>query len=56
MKDAFYELADELGVLIWQEFMFSDADYALAVEERPNSFLENVVAETQHQARRLSSH
>jgi hypothetical protein len=63
-KDEFYDLCSEMGILVWQEFMFSDCNYGAAVNaslETPNnssspvsSFLPNVRAEVQHQVRRLS--
>ena len=59
-KDEFYDLCSEMGILIWQEFMFSDCNYAAAVNaslktpDDPCSFLNNVRAEVQHQVRRLS--
>ena len=31
-KDAFYDIADELGVLLHHEFMLSDTDYTEAVQ------------------------
>lgn len=50
-SDRFYELCDELGILVWQEFMFACALYP-ADEE----FLANVEAEARHQVRRLAHH
>lgn len=50
-QDDFYDLADENGILIWQEFMFACALY-------PNNtdFLSNVAAEVQDQVHRLQHH
>ena len=50
-KDAFYEICDSLGLLIWHDFMFSCAMYP-ATEE----FLGEVSAEITHQIKRLQSH
>ena len=36
-KDAFYDLADKLGIMVWQEFMFACAMYPSNKE-----FLDNV--------------
>ncbi len=47
-KDAFYRLADRLGILIWQDFMFACARYP----EDPE-FLAEVEAEAEYQVRRL---
>ncbi|RZC41640.1 beta-mannosidase-like [Asbolus verrucosus] len=50
-SDYFYELADEFGILIWQDLMFASATYPANAE-----FLENVVQEIRHQVKRLASH
>ena len=49
--DYFYELCDELGILIWHDFMFACMSYP---SDRP--FLENVRTEITQQVRRLSHH
>lgn len=49
--DYFYELCDELGILIWHDFMFACMSYP---SDRP--FLENVRQEITQQVRRLSHH
>ncbi len=50
-SDAFYELCDELGIMVWQDFMFACAMYP---EEEPYPTL--IEAEARHQVSRLSSH
>jgi beta-mannosidase len=49
--DAFYDLCDELGLLVWQDFLFACAAYP---EEAP--FWDEVEAEARYQVTRLSSH
>jgi beta-mannosidase len=49
--DRFYELADERGLMLWQEFMFSDAMYP-----HDKAFLDNVQEEAVDQVRRLRNH
>ncbi len=51
LGDAFYDEADELGLLVWQEIMFACAIYPTWPE-----FKDSVRAEIIHQTRRLSSH
>ncbi len=50
-SDRFYELCDELGILVWQDCMFSCALYP----SEPD-FLANVEAEIRHQVLRLKDH
>ncbi|MGW8266839.1 MAG: glycoside hydrolase family 2 protein, partial [Longimicrobiales bacterium] len=50
-EDLFYDLADENGVLIWQDFMFANGMYP-----GDSAFLENVRAEATGQVRRLRGH
>ncbi len=50
-SDDFYDLCDEKGIIIWQDFMFSCALYPSSRE-----FLSQVEAEVRHQINRLSSH
>ncbi|WP_317175752.1 beta-mannosidase [Halomontanus rarus] len=49
--DAFYERCDELGLLVWQDFMFSCALYPA-----DDAFVDRVEREARYQTRRLSTH
>ncbi|KAL7751733.1 hypothetical protein RI367_002732 [Sorochytrium milnesiophthora] len=51
MEEDFYRLADEQGIMIWQEFMFACAMYP-----GTKVFLDNVKEEVAYQAARLSYH
>ncbi|NXB56637.1 MANBA mannosidase, partial [Struthidea cinerea] len=50
-QDEFYDICDEIGIMIWQDFMF-----ACALYPTDQSYLESVRAEVSHQVRRLKSH
>jgi len=50
--DAFYDLCDRLGLLVWQDFMFSCAPYP----DNDESFVTEVAAEARYQVRRLRNH
>jgi len=50
-SDAFYQMTDELGLMVWQELMFACSNYP-----RDTDFLENVREEVKHQIRRLGHH
>ncbi|KAH6617681.1 glycoside hydrolase family 2 protein [Chaetomium sp. MPI-SDFR-AT-0129] len=49
--DVFYEACDELGILVWQDFMFACASYPTYPE-----FLASVTAEVRSNVRRLRHH
>lgn len=50
-SDDFYDLCDEKGLLIWQDFMFACSLYPATKE-----FLSNVKAEADYQIKRLRDH
>lgn len=50
-EDYFYQQCDELGILIWQDFMFACSMYPA---DEP--FLSNIKAEIQQNVRRLRNH
>jgi hypothetical protein len=50
-KDCFYEICDELGLLVWHDHMFSCAAYPA-----DEAFLSEVEKELAHQLRRLRDH
>lgn len=50
-NDIFYELADEYGIVIWQDFMFACTMYPW-----DNDFLENIEKEAVSNIRRLRNH
>ena len=49
--DEFYEICDELGLLVWQDFMFACSMYPANQE-----FLDSVRAEAEDNVRRLRNH
>jgi beta-mannosidase len=51
-SDDFYRLCDELGILVWQDFMFANMDYPFGDAE----FLAEAEAEVRHQLGRLQRH
>ncbi|MEY8848724.1 glycoside hydrolase family 2 protein [Psychroserpens sp. XS_ASV72] len=50
-NEEFYELCDEKGILVWQDFMF-----ACAIYPGDEDFLKNVSIEAQQQVKRLRNH
>lgn len=51
-KDIFYDLCDELGVMVWQDMMLACADIA---EDNPE-WVDNMLAEVEYQVIRLRNH
>jgi beta-mannosidase len=50
-RDDFYELADEKGIMVWEEGKFACSNYP-----RDKAFLQSVRTEVADQLRRLSHH
>ncbi len=50
-NDTFYDLCDEKGILVWQDFMFACAMYP-----GDKAFLTNVSEEAEYQVKRLRNH
>ncbi len=51
-SDRFHELCDELGILVWQDFMFANMDYPVDDPE----FAANIEAEARDQLNKLAPH
>ncbi len=51
-KDVFYDLCDELGIMVWQDFMFACSDYP----DDDNDFVNRVKPEIEYQVKRLRNH
>ncbi len=49
--DYFFDICDELGLIVWQDFMYACASYEL-----DDAFEENIVAETIDNVRRIRHH
>ena len=50
-SDDFYDACDEMGLVVWQDFMFACANYRLT-----RDFEENILAELKDNVRRLRHH
>uniref|UniRef100_A0A3Q1J3Y4 Beta-mannosidase n=1 Tax=Anabas testudineus TaxID=64144 RepID=A0A3Q1J3Y4_ANATE len=50
-QDLFYSICDELGIMVWQDFMFACAMYPTE-----NAFIQTVREEVAQQVQRLKSH
>ncbi|MBA2479711.1 MAG: glycoside hydrolase family 2 protein, partial [Planctomycetes bacterium] len=50
-QDSFYDLCDELGLLVWQDFMM-----ACAIYPDTRDFVAELTAEARYQVRRLADH
>lgn len=50
-EDVFFDICDELGILVWQDFAFACASYPTYP-----SFLEQIEQEARYNVRRLRSH
>lgn len=51
-KDYFYDLCDQLGIMVWQDLMFACAD----IPEDNEHFVKNASEEIEYQVKRLRNH
>ncbi len=51
-KDVFYDICDELGVMVWQDMMLACAEIA---EDKPE-WVDNMLSEVEYQVKRLRNH
>ena len=51
-NDIFYDLCDEMGILVWQDFMFACGD----IPDDDPGFVEDVIQEFKYQVKRLRNH
>lgn len=51
-RGLFYDLCDEYGIMVWQDFMFACAD----IPEEDAAFVENCLKEVDYQVDRLAGH
>ncbi len=51
-SDTFYSLCDQLGLMVWQDFMLANMDYPTDDPE----FLDDLTTEIRQQAQRIGSH
>ena len=49
-QDLFYEICDELGIMVWQDFMFAGAGYPV------DSLMDEIIKEAKYQIYRLRNH
>ena len=50
-SDIFYDICDELGILVWQDFLFACGDYPAS-----SDFIANVKSEAEEQVKRVGHH
>ncbi len=51
-NDIFYDLCDEMGILVWQDFMFACGD----IPDDDPGFVDEVIKEFKYQVKRLRNH
>lgn len=51
-KDCFYDYCDEMGILIWQDFMFACSE----IPEDDPEFVKEITGEAEEQVKRLRNH